>query len=220
MGEQKGGDLPPYPSVLSFATVTERRDAAEHRRHILQVARHLFLEQGVDQVGMYQIARVSQVGQGTLYRRFAHKGALCQALLEESCVHFQTGVLAYLERTDAEGAPVFEQINAILQQLIDYTEENASLLGAMLDASNGNYHRQSYHSPFYRWLRQLFLVLLTRGVMRHELAEQDLEYVVDVVLAPLDVGFYHYQRHELGFSQQRIATNLRQFLAHGLNVEH
>ncbi|GCE22479.1 TetR/AcrR family transcriptional regulator [Dictyobacter kobayashii] len=195
----------------------ERRDAAEHRQRILQTARRLFAEQGVDQVGMYQIARAAQVGQGTLYRRFAHKGILCQALLEESCVNLQTTILSYLEQTDSEGVPVFEQINYLLLQLITYTEENAPLLGAMLDASSGDRRTQSYHSPFYLWMRELFLVLLTRGVMRHELPEQDLDYVVDVMLAPLDIDFYHYQRHERGFSQQRIAANLRQFLAHGLN---
>ncbi len=61
----------------------ERRDAAEARRRILSVARQLFAERGVTEVSMHRIGRVAGVGQGTLYRHFEHKGALCSALLAE-----------------------------------------------------------------------------------------------------------------------------------------
>src|SRR5690242_18987874 len=55
----------------------ERRDAAEHRQRILEVARRLFAEQGVEAVSMHQIALAAGIGQGTLYRRYANKSELC-----------------------------------------------------------------------------------------------------------------------------------------------
>src|SRR2546430_11323251 len=61
----------------------ERRDAAEHRQRILEVAQHLFTEHGVGAVSMHQIAKTAGIGQGTLYRRYAHKGELCMDLLSE-----------------------------------------------------------------------------------------------------------------------------------------
>ncbi len=79
---QSGRDL---PDTQSETTRRERRDAAEHRRRILEAARALFATQGVDTTSMYEIARSAGVGQGTLYRRYAHKGELCGALLHEAC---------------------------------------------------------------------------------------------------------------------------------------
>ncbi|HZG64870.1 MAG TPA: helix-turn-helix domain-containing protein, partial [Rubrobacteraceae bacterium] len=72
--------------VLDFGMLPhgERRDAAESRRRVLDTARELFEERGVDSVSMHEIGRAAGVGQGTLYRRYEHKGALCSALLFES----------------------------------------------------------------------------------------------------------------------------------------
>ena len=66
----------------------KRRDAVENRERILNVARHLFATQGVDATSMNEIAQVAQVGPGTLYRCFAHKSALGEALLTEEIAAF------------------------------------------------------------------------------------------------------------------------------------
>jgi AcrR family transcriptional regulator len=208
-----------FPRVQTFggAMENERRDAAEHRQQILVVARLLFAEHGVEQISMHQIAQAANVGQDTLHKYFAHKGHLCMVLLGESTVRFQTDLLAYFEQS-GEQVPILEQIYHTFLQLMSFTEENVSLLGAMLDASSGDRHTQYYHSPFYLWIREVMMVLLQRGINSREIPEQDLDYVVDIVLAPLSVDFYSYQRYELGFSQQRIASNLRRFLFFGLGA--
>ena len=46
-----------------------RRDAAANRERILDTARRLFSEQGLD-ASMDDVARGAGVGAGTLYRRF------------------------------------------------------------------------------------------------------------------------------------------------------
>jgi AcrR family transcriptional regulator len=66
----------------------ERRDAAGSRRKILGAARRLFKSRGVDHVSMHEVGRAAGAGQGTLYRRFEHKGALCSALLAEQIEYF------------------------------------------------------------------------------------------------------------------------------------
>ena len=55
----------------------ERRDATENRKLILKEAGALFEKFGVDAVSMHQIAKSAGIGQGTLYRRYSHKGELC-----------------------------------------------------------------------------------------------------------------------------------------------
>src|SRR5436309_15903750 len=77
----------------------ERRDAAEHRQRILEVARRLFAEHGVEAVSMHQIARDAKIGQGTLYRRYAHKDELCMDLLQERQERFVDEITVLLMAT-------------------------------------------------------------------------------------------------------------------------
>ena len=57
-----------------------RRDAAANRERILDAARGLFAERGFE-TSMDDVARAAGVGAGTLYRRFATKEALLDAIL-------------------------------------------------------------------------------------------------------------------------------------------
>src|SRR5579863_10730546 len=86
----------------------ERRDAAEHRQRILEVAQRLFAEHGVDAVSMHQIAMEAGIGQGTLYRRYRHKGELCVDLMRERHEQFAQDVATLFART--ESAPVLERL--------------------------------------------------------------------------------------------------------------
>ncbi len=89
----------------------ERRDAAEHRQRILEVARRLFAEHGVGAISMHQIAMAAGVGQGTLYRRYAHKGELCMDLLRERHESFAQEVAELLAATAT--SPALERLESV-----------------------------------------------------------------------------------------------------------
>lgn len=59
-----------------------RRDAFENRRRLLEAARVVFAEHGL-QAGVEEIAQSAGVGIGTLYRRFPTKEALIAELVRE-----------------------------------------------------------------------------------------------------------------------------------------
>jgi AcrR family transcriptional regulator len=59
-----------------------RADAERNRSRILDAAAELFAEKGLA-VGLDEIARHAGVGVGTVYRRFANKDELVEALFEE-----------------------------------------------------------------------------------------------------------------------------------------
>ena len=200
-------------SSHSAAGCGERRDAAESRRKVLDAAKSLFSERGVEAVSMYEIGRRAKVGQGTLYRRYEHKGALCGALLHENIEHFVGVVRGRLEKDDG---PVLEQLEYLLAGLARFNEENASLLGAIRDAAGGVRRFAPYQNPFYQWLRATVAMLLERGVGRGEIPAPDVEYVSDAILAPLNIDLYLYQRRELGMSPERITSSLRDLLLNGL----
>jgi len=195
----------------------ERRDAAEHRRRILSAAKDLFAEHGVDAVAMQQIARAAGVGQGTLYRRYAHKGQLCLDLLADASSHFRKNVYAFLAAPDAP-APALDKLDAVLMKLAAFNEDNGALLGAVVDAANGEYRTSMYHSSLYRWLHAVVQALLERAAAEGESLPLDIAYTTDAILAALAIDLYLYQRHELGFSQERITKALRRLYSEGLRA--
>jgi AcrR family transcriptional regulator len=60
-----------------------RRDAERNRQRILEAARVVFARHGLD-VSLDTIAKEAGVGVGTVYRRFADKEELIEALFEQS----------------------------------------------------------------------------------------------------------------------------------------
>ena len=204
--------------VLDFGVLPhgERRDAAESRRRVLDTARELFEERGVDSVSMHEIGRAAGVGQGTLYRRYEHKGALCSALLFESTERFYERVRA---RTQKGNDAALVQLGSLIDDLAAFNEENAPLLGAVRDAAGGERRMEMYRNPFYGWLRATVLVLLEQAIAEGEAApDLDVEYAADFVLAPLNIDLYLFQRHEIGMEPVRITSVLRGLLLYGLQA--
>lgn len=188
----------------------ERRDAAGSRRRLLDAARGLFKSRGVDGVSMYEIGRAAGVGQGTLYRRFEHKGVLCSALLAE---HVEDFYEETWERAETEDRPALARLAWFLDRLARFNERNADLLGAIRDAADGGRRVEMYRNPFYGWLRATVVALLRRAEEEAEIRPNlDLECAADTLLAALNIDLYLYQRRELGMSRGRILSALQDLL--------
>jgi AcrR family transcriptional regulator len=186
---------------------TERSDAARNRRVILQTARTLFEERGVTSVTMEEIARASGVGKGTLYRRFPHKGFLCQALLDEPTKHFQQETLEILRRP---GLSALEKLDAFLDRLVAFTAENLDLLYGGNEPLCGADRLERFSHPAYDWRRSTVLGLLRAAMREGEVNQSlDVEYVAQALLAPLDVDFYYFLHRVKGLPVERISSGLR-----------
>lgn len=191
-----------------------RSDAVENRRRILEAAREAFAEGGVDGTSMHRIGRAAGVGQGTLYRHFEHKGALCSALLSEEIEAF---VGEMRRRTEGRG-PALGRLKWFLGWVARFNEENGPLLGAIRDASAGGRRVELYGNPFYERLRNTVVELLDEAVGAGEISpELDVECLADMILAALNIDLYLYQRHQLGMGRERILGALRSILD-GLRV--
>lgn len=191
-----------------------RSDAAENRRRILEVAREAFAEGGVDGTSMHRIGRAAGVGQGTLYRHFEHKGALCSALLAEEIEGF---VGEMRRRTEGRG-PALGRLKWFLGWVARFNEENGPLLGAIRDASAAGRRVELYGNPFYERLRNTVVELLDEAVGGGEVSpELDVECLADMFLAALSIDLYLYQRRQLGMERERIMGGLRSLLD-GLRV--
>jgi AcrR family transcriptional regulator len=185
----------------------ERSDAARNRRVILRTARKLFEERGVTCVTMEEIARASGVGKGTLYRRFPHKGFLCQALLDEPTRHLQEQTLEILSEP---GTPAVEKLDAFLDRLVAFTAENLDLLYGGNEPLCGADRLERFSHPAYDWRRSTVLGLLRAAVTEGDVdAGLDLEYLATALLAPLDVDLFYYQHGVQGLPASRISGGVR-----------
>jgi AcrR family transcriptional regulator len=185
----------------------ERSDATRNRRLILRTARKLFEERGVTCVTMEEIARASGVGKGTLYRRFPHKGYLCQALLDEPTRHLQEQTLEILR---APGTPAIEKLDAFLDHLVAFTAENLDLLYGGNEPLCGADRLERFSHPAYDWRRSIVLGLLRAAVNEGDVDEGlDLEYLATALLAPLDVDLFYYQHRVQGLPAWRISGGVR-----------
>ena len=191
-----------------------RSDAVENHRRILEAAREAFAERGVDGTSMHRIGRAAGVGQGTLYRHFEHKGALCSALLSEEIEGF---VDEMRRRTGGRG-PALGRLKWFLGWVARFNEENGSLLGAIRDAASGGRRVELYGNPFYESLRNTVVELLDEALGGGEIpTDLDVECLADTLLAGLNIDLYLYQRHQLGMERERIVGGLRSLL-NGLRV--
>jgi AcrR family transcriptional regulator len=185
----------------------ERSDAARNRRVILGTARTLFEERGVTCVTMEEIARASGVGKGTLYRRFPHKGFLCQALLDEPTKHLQEQTLEVLREPETS-AP--EKLDAFLDRLVAFTAENLDLIYGGNEPLCGADRLERFSHPAYDWRRSTVLGLLRAAVSEGAVdAGLDLEYLAQALLAPLEVDLFYYQHRVQGLPAWRISDGVR-----------
>lgn len=195
----------------------ERRDAAANRQLILAAARRLFAAQGVDATSMEEIGRAAGVGQGTLYRRFAHKGELCEALLNEDLAQFDQRVEAVLEQTGGQHSPL-GQLEWLLTEYVAIMQQHIPLLAVIHEAATGARRTTFYQSPLYRWMHERIAGLLRAAVAAGEAVELDDIFTADAILAAVASPLFSFQQAERGFTTERILAGARRLFIEGLRA--
>ncbi len=105
-----GTDAP----TVSVAARPIRRDAVRNRERLLVAAGQVFEEQGLE-ASVADVARAAGVGMGTLYRRFASKQALIEALVSQVLEHTIAMARAAAERPDGTGLEHFLEASCSYQ---------------------------------------------------------------------------------------------------------
>jgi AcrR family transcriptional regulator len=91
-----------------------RKDAQENHDRVLEAARQVFDEQGLD-AGVAEVARVAGVGAGTLYRRFATKEILIEAVIHDILATTIRMAQEAADQPDGRGLEHFLEANGELQ---------------------------------------------------------------------------------------------------------
>lgn len=179
-----------------------RRDAVENRERILEVARRLFTESGIEAVSMHRIAQAAGVGQATLYRHYTHKGEICRDLMSESMEHAREEFEIYWR--ESEQWPALDRLDGVISRLVVLFEAKLPYLAAIDDACAGEYRTTKYQLPAYRWIHGIISKLLEDAQAEGAIPPSDVGFTADAVLAALGPDMYQYQREERGLSQEQI----------------
>jgi AcrR family transcriptional regulator len=187
----------------------ERSDARENRAQILAVAKYLFAQQGIAATSMHEIARAAGVGQGTLYRHFAHKGDLCHALIKQDLTDFCERVGMLIQATQADQSPL-ARLDLLIVEKNCLTEGHLPLFAAMDEAPASLQRQKSGPGMFHAWLHEQMVALLNEAQAVGEIASLDVEFTAETILAAIAPQPYSYQRHTRGYSVERINAGMRE----------
>ncbi|MDN8589117.1 TetR/AcrR family transcriptional regulator [Paenibacillus sp. 11B] len=184
---------------------SERRDAAENRQRILNVAFRLFELHGVERVSMNQIASEAQIGAGTLYRRYRNKSELCMDLIKDNAALFFEDVETYLQENALH--PPFERLRGLLTLFIQFREKNAELLSGIENAVyQGSDSRTS--SPLYDQLHQQLFELFEEIATETDESQAISLFKTDMLLTAMSNDSYLFQKNVRGNSPDRIVEQL------------
>lgn len=187
----------------------ERKDAAEHRRLILETAETLFNEHGVHTVSMHQIAKTAGVGQATLYRRYAHKGDLCIDLIQDYSEQLMNQITGYL--ANHKESPPSDRLAGILDHWIDAIEEKSELIVTMEANTNCEDPRRNFfHSPMYRFFRDKLSELVAEMLGPEPAAPIDPDITAHgIICAMAPVGYFQIKQ-EKGYSKDQMKEQYRE----------
>lgn len=178
------------PLIVPGGEPHERADAARNRAKILEAARMLFAERGVEHVSMDDVARAACVGKGTLYRRFGDRASLAFALLDENERTLQESCIRG-EPPLGPGAPATARLCAFGDAMLDHLDDFYELLA---EAERG----ANFRGGPYAFRRTHLYVLV-----REANPDCDAEFAADALLSLLMPGLFRHMR-EQGYSLERI----------------
>jgi AcrR family transcriptional regulator len=148
-----------------------RRDAERNRRRILDAARGAFAERGL-QVPMEEIARRAGVGVGTLYRRFASREALIDALFEERMSAMVTAGEAARREPDA-----WNGLCSFLERMIAAQAADRGLKEIMVTSGHGCARVEAMREALVPVIEDLLQRAVAGGGVRGDLEPTDLALV-------------------------------------------
>lgn len=182
-----------------------RSDARENRQRLLDAAKTLFAQQGVEATSMQEIARLAGVGQGTLYRNFEDKGAICLALIEDDLVAFRTRLEAVIAGDWAVPSPLL-RLELLISEKVRMFEQHLPLL-ATIDRSAQQGGRRS--GDFYQWQFDHCYRLLHEAIEQGEIEPLDVEFTVQALLALASPRLFHREFVPRGYDSERIIAGIK-----------
>jgi AcrR family transcriptional regulator len=148
-----------------------RRDALRNRSRIVASARELFATAGVE-VPVEEITRHAGVGMGTLYRHFASKEDLLDAVLEHAFDEFRAAAEQALAAEDG-----WVGFCGFLEQALALHVANRALKDVLAGSDHGRTRAQQMRARMRPLLGRLIERAQAEGTLRRDFTLEDMPLV-------------------------------------------
>jgi AcrR family transcriptional regulator len=148
-----------------------RRDAQRNREVIVAAARAAVAAEGVG-VPVEEIARRAGIGMGTLYRHFAAKADLIDAVLEEAYEELLSAAEEALAVDDA-----WVGFRGFLERVFAMHAENRGLKDAIATQAGGRTRADAMRSRIRPLLRRMIERAQEQGTLRADFAPEDMPLI-------------------------------------------
>lgn len=148
-----------------------RADAERNRQRIMAAAREVFAARGLD-VSLDEIAAHAGVGVGTVYRRFADKDALIDALFEASI-----GEIAAAARRGLEAEDPWDGFVGFMHEANALQAADRGLKEALLSRGRGRERVEQARDTIAPVAMQLVQRARAAGRLRHDLGAFDVPMI-------------------------------------------
>jgi AcrR family transcriptional regulator len=192
--------IPLLPGPLA-GPVTERSDAARNRERLLDAARELIAECGVDALTMDRLAERAGVGKGTVFRRFGSRTGLMMTLLSDSEAAFQARFM-FGPPPLGPGAPGLERLIAFGSARIEYVLERGDLVRAAESSAQSRYEVPAA----LLWQRHVEVLLRDEGM------ETDPALMAMTLLSTLDPERLLHAVRVQGMAPERLMSTWRELV--------
>jgi AcrR family transcriptional regulator len=170
---------------------------------ILNTARTLFVQRGVEDVSMYQVAQMTGIGQGTLYRRYASKSKLCLAIMGNKLELFMEDIEEYLQ--GAKEQPVKERFSMLIAKIFGLIHEDMEWLKAVTHSERLEEAKENmYEAAPFMYVVNKMKELLEEASGRGELVDLDPR-LASLMIATSFSPMLLLHLQELGYSSEQIA---------------
>jgi AcrR family transcriptional regulator len=188
MGRAKTMPAEPAAGVAKNLSEPKRSDARRNRRRILLAAFEVFSELGVD-AQMTDVAEAAGLGVGTVYRNFASKEALVNALLLD-----RLEGATVVARRAAEGENAFQALVDLIVLITERQMENRVLSQFLGGRVAGSSELQEQRDIVYEVLDEIVARAKEAGDIRDDVGISDIRMITTSV-ANLSVADSPLARH-------------------------
>lgn len=177
------------PYIVSERSLKNMRDAAPTKQLIAQTALRLFVEKGIKETTIRDIAKAAGIAEGTLYRHYSSKDDLAWELFSENFLGFTLA----LNRVQ-QGEPTLKaKMDAMIRYFCTFFDTNMTLVGYLLLAQHSQLSKVTPTMPRPGLLlRDIVAEAMDRGEIPKTDPEVAASMVIGLVLEVAISKMYGY----------------------------
>lgn len=187
--------------------------AVDRKQQILDAAYGSFAQFGYKATTMDQVAKMADVGKGTIYTFFKNKEELFQEIIEQVIGEMQRVVDEVIDRE----RPFFDNLHRLLYRLLDFRAQHELLIRLLHEmVSVGTVASKRALDRLERAIIDILAKEIERGIVRGNVKDCDPEVTAFVMLKLYIALVSDWKKSREPFSKEEIARLFQLYVVEGV----